>query len=79
MTSDGGPNHPTGPPPRAIDGDIGDTLQLALDARGTWTQVATEVNLDGSGGGAYDVWTFDAGATDLIKLAVGHHVSVHVV
>ena len=59
-----------------IDGNAGDTLQLGPDARGTWTQVASDVNLDGTAGGLYDVWTFDTGATDFIKLAVSANVGV---
>ena len=67
-----------GPAPKAvvIDGNAGDTLQLGADARGTWTQVASDVNLDGTAGGLYDVWTFDTGATDFIKLAVSANVGV---
>ena len=67
-----------GPAPKAlvIDGNPGDTLQLGADARGAWTHVDSDVNLDGTAGGLYDVWTFDAGATDFIKLAVNTDVGV---
>jgi len=59
-----------------VDGDAGDTLQLGPDSRGAWTSIASDLNLDGSAGGAYDLWVFDAGGQNFIKLAVDADVDV---
>jgi hypothetical protein len=67
---------PVTPKAVVIEGDTGDTLQLGADARGVWTLSASDVGLDGAAGGDYDVWVFDAGGTDYIKLAVDAQVSV---
>ena len=66
----------TVPQSMVIDGDAGDMLQLESDPRGVWMQTASDVNLDGSAGGAYDFWVFDAGATDFAALAVYSTVTV---
>jgi hypothetical protein len=59
-----------------IDGNAGDTLNLEGDARGTWTLSASNVNLNGSAGGVYDFWVFDAGAQDFAALAIKSTVDV---
>jgi VCBS repeat-containing protein len=59
-----------------VEGDTGDTLELAPDARGAWTLQASDVNLDGSPAGNYDIWSFQASGDHYIKLAVDHDVGV---
>jgi hypothetical protein len=59
-----------------IEGDAGDTLELAPDARGAWTLQASDVNLDGSASGPYDIWSFQVSSDHYIKLAVDHDVGV---
>jgi hypothetical protein len=62
-----------------IEGDTGDILLLGPDARGAWTPAASDVGLNGAAGGDYDVWVFNAGGTEYIKLAVDAHVNVMLV
>jgi hypothetical protein len=53
-----------------IEDGGGDTLQLAPNERWTWTLVQSDVGLTGIAGGSYDIWSFDPGTIDLIKLVV---------
>lgn len=54
-----------------IDGGADDTFELAPDVRGTWELFAEDVNLDGTGGGDYDIYVFELdGGGELAKLAV---------
>jgi hypothetical protein len=66
----------TVPQSMVIDGNAGDMLELESDPRGAWVQTASDANLDGSAGGAYDFWVFDAGQTDFAALAVSSSVDV---
>jgi Ca2+-binding RTX toxin-like protein len=59
-----------------IEGDAGDTLELAPDARGAWTLQASNVNLDGSASGTYDIWSFQVGPDHFVKLAVDEDIGV---
>jgi hypothetical protein len=62
-----------------IAGVAGDTVNLEGDSRGVWTLTASGVALDGSAGGGFDFWVFDAGAQDFAALAISSDVGVFLI
>jgi hypothetical protein len=63
-------------------GDSGDVLNLedtSLGTTGTWTLAHSDVGLDGSASGAYDIYEYKVSGTLRGFVAVDADVTVHVI
>ena len=78
----------TAPTRIVIDGGADDDVvlfDLDLDGTGplsdihTWQLVSSDVGLDGSAGGAYDLWTLNTGGTVAATLAIDADIEVSVI
>jgi hypothetical protein len=78
----------TAPTRIVIDGGAEDDVVLFdLDPDGTgpmpdshtWQLLSSDVNLDGSAGGAYDLWTLNTGGTVAATLAIDADIEVSVI